>query len=123
MASERQRAANRANAKRSTGPKTPAGKLRSSRNALKHGLSALVFSPNGNREAFCSEPYKVERQHGPSSDLVQSLSTLSRIRLMRANLIAAVLEDPGVRVIKRLKSLDRYERAALRRRKKAMSNI
>ena len=123
MASEQQRAANRANAKRSTGPKTPAGKLRSSRNALKHGLSALVFSPNRDREAFCSESYKGERQHGSSMDLVQSQSTLSHIRLIRANLIAAVLEDPTVRAIKRLRSLDRYERAALRKRKKAMNDI
>jgi hypothetical protein len=39
MASEKQIAANRANAKRSTGPKTAAGKLRSSREAFRHGLS------------------------------------------------------------------------------------
>jgi hypothetical protein len=124
MASALQRAANRANANRSTGPKTPAGKLRSSRNALKHGLSDLVFSPNGeNREAFCSESCRRERQHGPSSDLVQSQSALSHIRLIRANLIAAVLEDRSARAIKQLKSLDRYERVALRKRKKAMNNI
>jgi hypothetical protein len=40
MASEAQTAANRANAQRSTGPKTQKGKKKSSRNALKHGLSA-----------------------------------------------------------------------------------
>jgi hypothetical protein len=40
MASKKQIRANRANAKRSTGPKTPAGKRNSSKNALKHGLSA-----------------------------------------------------------------------------------
>jgi hypothetical protein len=39
MASEKQIAANRANAKRSTGPKTLAGKTASSRNAFRHGLS------------------------------------------------------------------------------------
>ncbi len=32
--------ANRRNAKHSTGPKTSAGKFRSSRNSLKHGLEA-----------------------------------------------------------------------------------
>lgn len=40
MASERQIAANRLNAQKSTGPKTEAGKRRSRRNAFKHGLTA-----------------------------------------------------------------------------------
>ena len=39
MATEKQIAANRANALRSTGPKTLAGRLKSSRNAYRHGLS------------------------------------------------------------------------------------
>ncbi len=37
--SERKRAANRANARKSTGPRTAAGKARVARNALRHGLS------------------------------------------------------------------------------------
>ena len=44
--SERKVVANRANAKRSTGPKTEAGKAASRRNALKHGiLSCCVDLP------------------------------------------------------------------------------
>ena len=39
MATDKQIAANRANAKRSTGPKTALGKMVSSRNAYSHGLS------------------------------------------------------------------------------------
>ena len=40
MTSDRQVAANRKNAERSTGPRSAAGKARSSRNPMKHGLSA-----------------------------------------------------------------------------------
>lgn len=44
MASERQIAANRRNARKSTGPKSSAGKKRSGRNAYRHGLSSRVAS-------------------------------------------------------------------------------
>jgi hypothetical protein len=41
MSSEKQIAANRRNARKSRGPKTPAGKTVSSRNALRHGLASI----------------------------------------------------------------------------------
>ena len=43
MSTEKQIAASRANGARSRGPKTPAGKARSSRNATRHGLLAKVI--------------------------------------------------------------------------------
>ena len=53
--------ANRANAQKSTGPRTPLGKLRSSRNAVKHGFydtfdlgRALLLLPPAHRTAFLS---------------------------------------------------------------------
>jgi hypothetical protein len=53
MATRRQRAANRRNAQRSTGPKTPEGKAAVRLNALKHGLcaeDAVIFHEDA--EAF-----------------------------------------------------------------------
>ncbi len=43
--SERKLEANRANARKSTGPRTPEGKARSSQNAYKHGLLARCIIP------------------------------------------------------------------------------
>jgi hypothetical protein len=43
MTSERKRGANRANARRSTGPKTAKGKASAAKNALRHGLSLSVL--------------------------------------------------------------------------------
>jgi hypothetical protein len=42
--SPEQLAANRANAAKSTGPRTPQGKVRSSQNARKHGFTASTFA-------------------------------------------------------------------------------
>jgi hypothetical protein len=44
MASERQIAANRRNAHKSTGPRSGAGKKRASRNAYRHGLTLSITS-------------------------------------------------------------------------------
>ena len=54
MASKRQIDANRRNAQRSTGPRTAAGKARSSANALRHGLTAAkaMVLPDESAEAF-----------------------------------------------------------------------
>jgi hypothetical protein len=53
MATQKQIEANRRNAQRSTGPKTPEGKAAVSRNAQKHGLaSRLVVLPEENRTRF-----------------------------------------------------------------------
>ncbi len=52
MTSEKQFEANRRNALRSTGPKTAEGKVRSSRNNLRHGLTGqITVLPSEDREA------------------------------------------------------------------------
>ena len=47
MTSIRQLMANRANARKSTGPKTPEGKARASRNALRHGCESPALWDGG----------------------------------------------------------------------------
>jgi hypothetical protein len=44
MTSDRKRAANRANARSSTGPRTAAGKARAAKNAVRHGVRSPVLS-------------------------------------------------------------------------------
>ena len=51
MSSKKQIEANRLNARRSTGPRSPEGKAKVARNALKHGLTARpILLPNESRE-------------------------------------------------------------------------
>jgi len=57
MASERQLAANRANARKSSGPRSASGKTRASRNALKHGLNTPMSGV-----AFAREVEALARQ-------------------------------------------------------------
>jgi hypothetical protein len=66
MATEKQIAANRRNALKSTGPKTPRGKLFSSRNALTHGLAASrhVISEEDDTE-FCAIRDALVEEHPP----------------------------------------------------------
>ena len=47
MTSERQRAANRANAAKSTGPRTEPGKAKASQNACSHGLATALRGEPG----------------------------------------------------------------------------
>ena len=63
-------AANRQNALKSTGPKTPRGKTKSRTNALKHGLFAMDISVVGTSNKEDSEQYtallkSLQEDHGP----------------------------------------------------------
>jgi hypothetical protein len=51
MASERQIAANRQNARKSTGPRSASGKKRASWNAYRHGLSKPIWGVVSRRRA------------------------------------------------------------------------
>jgi hypothetical protein len=58
MPSQKQIEANRNNAQKSTGPKTPEGLLVSSRNAIRHGLTAEQVVISGEEESDSSEIFQ-----------------------------------------------------------------
>jgi hypothetical protein len=126
MASAKQIAANRANAKRSTGPRTSVGKMKSSRNAFRHGLSSdLWLDPATSLKAEAMALALVGQdsnslQLSSAAELAATQLELFRIRQVRAELMTTV--DPAScdpTALKRLHALDRYERVALTKRRRA----
>jgi hypothetical protein len=126
MATEKQIAANRANAKRSTGPRSLAGKLVSSRNAYRHGLSVplpldaeLLEKVDTVATALVGNGAN-EEQLNTASEFVQAQLELLRIRTTRTGLMETF--EPGfnnIEELRRIAALDRYERYCLTKRRRA----
>lgn len=96
MASERQIAANRRNARKSTGPATMSGKRRSSSNALRHGLSRPLAS-TGTAELETFVCLLVGRDAGQeivelARDAVRAHLNLVRIRELKSNMFAQIYQ-------------------------------
>lgn len=127
MASERQIAANRANAKRSTGPKSALGKSRSSRNAVRHGLSRPLPLDATSAEAQAIAHALIAdgmEDQLAAAELAAAQLELLRIRAERGRMLASI--DPfssDADELKRLVALDRYERLAHTRRRRAAERL
>lgn len=124
MASHRQIKANRANATHSTGPKTRRGKARSSRNALRHGLARAHSHGDDAGLARLSDAISAGLlQPGASDEVVEVARCkleLLCIRAIRLQILAAFLQGPVQARATELTGLERYERAALARQKRAI---
>ena len=130
MATDRQIAANRANALRSTGPKTAVGLARSSRNAVRHGLSCplqLDFAMSEKADAIAhilAGKGANDEQLTSTMEVAHAEVELLRIRRVRAELMAAIdvaCCDPHQ--LRRLVALDRYERYAHTKRRRASAKL
>ena len=85
MASERQRAANRANARKSTGPKSAAGKYRASRNAFRHGLSVPLVADGAWATRVDGLALKIADSMGGAMDIEQArLLAIAQLEVERA---------------------------------------
>jgi hypothetical protein len=123
--------ANRRNALRSTGPRSPAGKAIAARNSRRHGLTVPVLAePSLAREAVdlarMIERSEIDREadaagHMLACRIAEAMIDLKRVRLAKHPFAAALDADPGDHdTLAQLWRLDRYERYALGRRKRAI---
>ena len=99
MASAAQLAANRANARRSTGPRSRRGKARSSINALRHGLSVSVYADPGLSEEVERFARRIAGRHSTLLHLTRPIAEaqvdLRRVRQIRSQLITQAVASSG----------------------------
>src|SRR5947208_1785214 len=136
MATDRQIAANRRNGALSRGPKTAAGKARSSRNALKHGRAIPITRNRAparkiQRAARQMEPSAVGDSIRRAQIAAEGTFELARVRAAFEAVVARMSISPGanagsgdkcntgsgksaapIRTLAELDKLDRYERRA-----------
>lgn len=97
MATKKQIAANRRNARKSTGPQTPQGKATASLNALRHGLRArTVILPRENPEEFDQIHAALQDHYRPQSAADQYLvdqAAIAQWKLVRAEAFEADCYD------------------------------
>lgn len=110
IVSDKQRAANRKNAKKSTGPRTPKGKTRSRRNALKHGLLA--------RDVVVTTPNSPERREDFDAFIADLISELKPRGVIEETLVERIATCYW-----RLHRAQRFESQAIRDQATAQTSI
>lgn len=136
--SEKRTAANRRNAKKSTGPRTEEGKRRTSRNALRHGLSLRPGHPGSPAETveqFITDlllvyGHQQKELRQVARLLAEADAELARVRHVRREFLASIVIKDTMRArgyaaqasetLDQIGRLDRYEQGARRRREKAV---
>ena len=142
MTSQAKIAANRRNAQRSTGPRAALAKARVRRNALRHGLAAIVVDDPAvatevrRAAAAICDPEAAPLDRERALIIAEAKVTLNRIRRARAEIMEQIspappikqLEGPApmpqvegnLRRLNQLMRIERYERRALSGRNRAV---
>lgn len=125
MASERQIAANRLNAQRSTGPKSVRGKRRASKNALRHGLSVRRDLTDENEARELATKVGKQLNTDASSLLEWALAHLEveRVRDAQAQLLKMSNYFSRSDLLREVLAMERYERRALTKRRRSHNAI
>jgi hypothetical protein len=124
VTSARKLLANRANARKSTGPRTPAGKARVAGNARRHGLSVPAARDPALAEAIetlaraIAGAEAAAPRHALAGRIAQAQIELVRVRSARRALLAQAGDNPGATA--KLAAIDDYERRARSQRRQAM---
>ena len=143
VTSDRQAASNRRNAQNSTGPRTISGKKTASRNAFRHGLAARRNPLSSARvvklsQIICGEEAGAMLQECALT-IADAQAVLFDLRRVRRTLLEQIWESISVnsatdsprdiselhqnsvsQLIEELMRLDRYERRAVSRRRRAL---
>ena len=99
MTSARQIKTNHANARRSLGPKTAAGKARSAKNSLRHGLSSSVFACPVRSAELETLAHQIAGAEATSDELelarrvAEAQIDIGRVRRARLNLLSSYIDD------------------------------
>ena len=133
MSSDRQILANQNNAKKSTGPRSQVGREVSRRNAHRHGLAIEIGSDPAFQDDIekLSQTLSSDAQFAPAHarETAEAEIDLMRIRKVRARLFETYYftdNAPSEGLLKlneKLAKLERYERRAFSRRKRAMRAV
>jgi hypothetical protein len=132
-------AANRRNARRSTGPRTAAGKRKVADNALRHGLLASLHADPAISAAAAriAAALAGPNASAPLRALIEPIAE-AQVDILRARTARAAMIDQAAaglpahpdreahaiaQALPSLVRLDRYERSAMRRRHRALRDL
>jgi hypothetical protein len=106
------------------------GKSKASRNALRHGLNALGVGDTGLSEkterlakAICQQD-RDSFSYGQALTIAESFLDITRVRAARVRILESAPEPPSLRqALPEILRLERYERRALSRRRRAVRTL